>query len=238
MKEIIRIHKQSGGAYGSPRVFHALKREGFRIGRKRVERLMREAGIVGKVALQYRRVPAIEKFYQRFGNLCIDAPQPTRVNQRWVADLTYIKVNYEWRYLAVVLDVYSRKVIGWSLGQYKTAELTLRALKQALKVRQPEKGLIFHTDRGVEYGARLIQNELNRYGIRPSMNRPGKCTDNAFAETFFHTLKAEKLHGVTFKSETELRMALNVYINRFYNNKRLHSGIGYSTPVEYEKMAA
>jgi len=136
------------------------------------------------------------------------------------------------------MDVYSRRVIGWSLGARKTAELTLRALKQALRVRSPKPGLIFHTDRGVEYGAYLIQNELTRRGIKPSMNRPGRCTDNAHMESFFHSLKTERIHGEAFGSDRQLRLALAGYITQFYNRIRLHSGIDYMSPVEYEQLAA
>lgn len=169
LKKVRRIHEDCRGVYGSPRVHQALRHEGIRVGRKRVERLMREASLVGRVAKLYRRVPGVERFYQRHKNLRLNMPAPTGVNQQWVADLTYIKVNRQWRYLAVVLDVYSRKVIGWSLGDRKTADLTLRALRHALRVRIPSSDLIFHTDRGVEYGAHLIQNELGRHGIRPSI---------------------------------------------------------------------
>lgn len=238
LKKIQRIHEDSRGIYGSPRVHLALARQGIHVGRKRVERLMREAGLMGKVTTLYRRTPGIEKFFLRHKNLKLKAPAPTSINQQWVADLTYIRVKSDWYYLAVVLDVFSRRVIGWSLGPHKTAELTLRALKNALKVRQPKEGLIFHTDRGVEYGAHLIQNELKRHGISSSMNRPGKCTDNAHMESFFHSLKAERIHGERFKSESELRLALNGYISQFYNQTRLHSGIGYKSPAEYEQIAA
>ena len=237
-EKIERIHKGSGGAYGSPRVFHALRRDGERIGCKRVERLMREAGLMGRAAVIYRRFAAIERFYRRYQNLKLDAPAPTRIDQQWVADLTYIKVGSQWRYLAVVLDVFSRRVIGWSLGANKTAELTLRALRHALRARNPRRGLIFHTDRGVEYGARLIQAELTKKGLRPSMNRPGSCTDNAHVESFFHSLKAERIHGVRFECERQLRRTLCEYINSFYNQNRLHSGLGYLSPAEYEKLAA
>jgi len=199
---------------------------------------MREASIVGKAATIYRRTPWVDKFYARYRNLRLKEPAPRGPDEQWVADLTYIRVGRDWRYLAVVMDVYSRRVIGWSLGERKTAELTLRALKQALRVRSPKPGLIFHTDRGVEYGAHLIQNELERRGIRPSMNRPGMCTDNAHMESFFHSLKAERIHGETFKSERELRLALAGYITQFYNQTRLHSGIEYMSPAEYEKQAA
>lgn len=199
---------------------------------------MREAGIVGKAARIYRRLPGLERFYYRYRNLRVDLPPPSGADQQWAADLTYIRVRGDWCYLAVVLDIYSRRVIGWSLGRNKTAELTGRALRHALRVRTPNTGLIFHTDRGVEYGAYAIQNELERRGFRPSMNRPGRCTDNAHVESFFHTLKCEQLHGQRFQSERELRLVLAGYINQFYNQTRLHSGIGYLSPVEFETRAA
>lgn len=199
---------------------------------------MRDAGVVGKVTTLYRRIPGMARFYLKHQNLRLQLPTPDRINQQWVGDLTYLKVGKRWQYLAVVMDVYSRKIIGWSMGQQKTAELTLRALRQALRRRKPSGDLIFHTDRGVEYGAYLIQNELLHRGIRSSMNRPGVCTDNAHMESFFHSLKAERIHGEIFRSEYELRMAITEYIDRFYNPKRLHSGIGYLSPMEFERMAA
>ena len=238
LKKVRQIHRANLGVYGSPRVHQALRREGISVGRKRVERLMREASLIGRAGRVYRRIPGIERFYERHRTIRLNQPAPTGLNQQWVADLTYIRVGNEWRYLAAVLDVYSRKVIGWSLGSRKTADLTLRALRHALRVRTPRPGLIFHTDRGVEYGAYLIQNELGRHGIQPSMNRPNQCTDNAHMESFFHSLKAEAIHGVSFKSEQELRVVLSSYINQFYNQKRLHSGIGYRAPAEYERMVA
>lgn len=237
-ERIVHVHQASGGRYGSPRVHQDLRRQGVSVGKKRVERLMREASLVGKVTTLYRRIPGLERFYMRHRNLKLEGPPATGPDQQWVSDLTYIRVGRDWRYLAVVMDAYSRRVIGWSLGEKKTAELTLRALKHALKARSPGPGLIFHTDRGVEYGARLIQNELERHGIRSSMNRPGRCTDNAHMESFFHTLKAERLHGERFKDEQELRLALAGYITQFYNRERLHSSLDYMSPVEYEQNAA
>lgn len=238
MKRIQAIHAASGGRYGSPRVHEALLREDVAVGRKRVERLMQEAGLVGRVATLYRRIPGMARFFGRHQNLRLDLPPPTAIDQVWVGDLTYIRVGGQWRYLAVVMDLYSRRVIGWSLGERKTADLTLRALRPALRRRTPKPGLLFHTDRGAEYGADIIQRELARHGIRASMNRPGCCTDNGYMESFFHSLKAEAIHGVTFKTEAALRQELNHYIGQFYNHRRLHSGIGYKTPVEYEEMAA
>ncbi len=234
----MKIHRASAGVYGSPRIHQALRQQGHWVARKRVEKIMREAGVVGKVATLYRRVPGMERFYLKHQNLRLQALPPSGVDQQWVADLTYIKVADRWQYLAAVMDVYSRRIIGWSLGAQKTAELTLRALRQALSHRRAASDLIFHTDRGVEYGAYLIQNELQRHGIRASMNRPGACTDNAHMESFFHSLKAERIHGETFRNEHELRMAIAKYINRFYNPLRLHSGIGYLSPMEFERIAA
>lgn len=199
---------------------------------------MRDAGLVGRAATLYRRVPGIEKFFARHQNLRVDAGLPTGVDEQWVADLTYIRVAKEWRYLATVMDVYSRKIVGWALGKNKTAELTLRALKQALRVRVPQPQMIFHSDRGSEYGAHLLQNELERHGIRSSMNRPGRCTDNGHMESFFHSLKAELIHGEEFKNEHQLRLALSGYINQFYNRSRLHSALDYLSPMEYERMVA
>src|SRR5690606_14551573 len=235
---IERAHQKSEGGYGSPRVHKVLARQGIRVGEKRVERIMRDAGLVGRAATLYRRIPGLEKFFARHQNLRLDVGPPTAVDQQWVADLTYIRVAREWRYLATVMDVYSRKIVGWSLGKNKTAELTLRALKQALKVRVPKPGMIFHSDRGSEYGAHILQNELERQGIRCSMNRPGRCTDNGHLESFFHSLKAELIHGEEVTNETELRPALAGYINQLYNRSRLHSALGYLSPVEFERMAA
>lgn len=237
-KQIKAIHEGSLGTYGSPRVHQALAREGVGVGRKRVERLMQDAGLSGRVTNLYRRTPGTARFYERHLNLRLDQPPPASTDEQWVGDLTYIRVGTHWRYLAVVMDLYSRRVIGWSLGERKTADLTLRALRQALRRREPKPGLLFHTDRGAEYGASVIQQELARYGIRASMNRPGCCTDNGHMESFFHSLKAEAIHGLHFKTEAGLRQELNHYIGQFYNHRRLHSGIGYKTPVEYEEMAA
>ena len=238
LKTIKRIYKQCFGIYGSPRIHRELRKMGINVGRKRVERLMRDAGLVGRAARIHRRQPGLHRFYTMHKNHRVDIAAPNSIDEQWVADLSYINVNKQWCYLAIVMDLYSRRVIGWSLGRYKNAELTVAALRNALKHRSPKQGLIFHTDRGSEYGAELVQVELRRHGITASMNRPGICTDNAHMESFFNSLKTEKLKGIVFKSEHELRMTLNQYINHFYNTRRLHSGIDYMTPVEYETMAA
>ena len=199
---------------------------------------MREAGLAGRVMQVTRRQPGLKRFKASGKNLRRAEAHPQKINQVWVADVTYLKLNGKWRYLATVMDVYSRRILGWSLGRDRTVSLTLRALAYALKGRAPAAGMIFHTDRGIEYTAYRFRDALKKHGMRHSVNRPGYCTDNAHMETFFHTLKAELIRGTSFKDEPALRSALNSYINQFYNHCRLHSGIGYLPPVVFERMAA
>lgn len=237
-EHIRRIFAESRGTYGSPRVHAQLRREGVKVSRSRVERLMRKAGLVGKAARVYRRKPLAKRLYESLPNLRLDRPAPTQKNEQWVGDVTYLKVGGEWRYLAVVMDLYSRRIIGWKLSPNRTAELTRSALRMGLSTRKVGPGLIFHTDRGTEYGAWLMQQELKKYGLLSSMNRAETMNDNAHMESFFRSLKTEAIKGVKFKTEHELRMTLASYIDEFYNVERLHSGLGYKTPVECDRMVA
>ena len=160
----------------------------------------------------------------------------TAPDQVWVGDITYLKVGRTWRYLAVVLDRYSRRVLGWSLSATKDARLTLAALNHAVLHRRPRPGVIFHSDRGVEYAAYAFRERLAALGFVQSMNRPREITDNAHMESFFHSMKSDTVHGVTFAHEVELAHVLRSYIP-YYNSVRLHSGIGYASPVNYEARA-
>jgi len=236
--QIKRIFRENHGNYGCPRIYDALLLEGIHVNYKRVERIMREEGLVGKAARLYRRKAVPEPFYMKHPNRRLEQKEPTSVNQQLAGDITYLRVRGEWRYLAVVMDLYSRRIIGWSLGKKKNAELTRSALLKAIKSRRLSKGLIFHTDRGSEYGAHLIQNELEKHGIRSSMNRPEAMNDNVFVESFFRTLKTESYHGIEFKDEDELRKILVYYLDDYYNSKRIHTGINSLSPVQYEKLAA
>lgn len=236
--KIRRVYVESRTTYGSPRVHQQLVREGELVSRGRVERLMRKAGLVGKAARVYRRHAVSQAFYKSLPNLRLSRPEPSQINEQWVGDVTYIKVSGQWRYLAVVMDLYSRRVVGWKLAKQRTAEVTRCALRQALTTREVRPGLIFHTDRGSEYGAWLIQEELKRYGVLSSMNRAESVTDNAHMESFFRTMKTETIRGVEFKTERELRVVLASYIDEFYNCKRLHSSLSYKTPSECDKIAA
>lgn len=235
--EIARIHRDSRGTYGSPRVHQQLKREGIRCSNKRVARLMREAGLRARVSRLYRRSTGVHQFFEKTGNARLDQPAPTRTDQIWVGDLTYLRLGKHWRYLATVMDLFSRRIIGWTIGRGKGMALTLRALKRAIATRSPQPGLLFHSDRGIEYSAYGYQAFLRSRGIVPSMNRPRSCQDNAHMESFFHTLKAELVHHCAFANDAQLNARLGGYIERFYNIKRMHSSLGYHSPVEFERLA-
>jgi putative transposase len=235
MPLIEKIYKESRSTYGSPRVYKALKSRGVRIGRKRVERIMRIHGIKARCIKAYHRGKQGQmRYYYGIPNRSLGIT-PTRPNQVWVGDVTYLKLaGGQWRYLAAVMDKYSRKIIGSSLSKHKDAALTIAALNQAVKTRKPQPGTIFHTDRGTEYGTFTFRERLNEIGFIQSMNRPnGKMTDNAVMESFFHTLKGECTHGVHFANEKSVAECIYDYIP-FYNSKRIHSSLGYLSPKEYE----
>lgn len=237
LKLITKIYWKSKGRYGSPRVFEALKSQGIQVSRKRVERLMKEAGLKGRVVRVTRRQPGLKRFQAKGENLLLKLDAPTVINQVWVADVTYLKVNGRWQYLATVMDRYSRRILGWSLSRRRTTALTIDALNYALRKRKYPNGIIFHTDRGLEYTGSVFQAELKKWKIRHSVNRPGYCTDNAFMESFYHSLKAELIRGNVYKTTKALRKALKSYINQFYNAVRLHSGLDYVSPIKYEQFA-
>ena len=223
------------GRYGSPRIHRALQQEGWRVSRRRVERLMRAAGLRARVARVYRTNPALHRFYGQHPNrLPRDvARHPDRV---WVGDVTYLPVGGQWRFLAVVLDQCSRRVLAWTRGRRRDAHLTRRVLDAAVRRRRPPGGLIFHSDRGSEYVAAAFRDRLVALGLRQSSALRGP-EDNAHMESFFHSLKAEVIHGVHFATEAVLRTALRRYI-QYYNHQRLHSALAYQSPVHYESRAA
>jgi len=238
LEKIIEIYWQSEGRYGSPRVHQVLLSQGISIGRKRVERLMRKADLRARVVRVTRRQPGLKRFKAKGKNLRLEMDSPTAMNQVWVADVTYLKLNGQWQYLATVMDLYSRRIIGWSLSATRTMELTCSALTYALRKRGYPTDIVFHTDRGIEYMGADFQQLLSRQSFRHSVNRPGHCTDNAHMESFYHSLKAELIRGTIFNGVKAMRRALARYINRFYNAVRLHSGLDYVSPIQYEQMTA
>lgn len=237
LKQVRKVFTANQETYGSPRVFHALKKLGINTSRKRVARLMRENGLRARALKTYSKPAKLKLFYKDIENKRKGIDKPSAINQQWSGDLTYLKVGSHWHYLAVVIDLYSRRVIGWAFGENKTPELTMRALKQAVRRRKPECSLIFHTDRGAEYRANQVQQYLKKHNIVASMNRPGCCTDNAEVESFFHSLKADVIRGFSFAKASALKSQLSAYLDYFYNRQRMHSSLGYKTPVEFESAA-
>lgn len=235
---IKQLYFEHDGNYGSPRIHAALREQGERVNHKRVERLMRDMCLVGKVSRLYRSKPLAKNPCITVDNLRRVEPHPISINQQWAGDVTYLKVNGQWSYLAVILDLYSRRIVGWELSQTRTADLTVAALRKALLHRDVKPGMIFHNDRGAEHSAHYFQDELKRAGIRPSMNRSKCMTDNAHVESFFRPIKTESFHGLVFESISQLRMTLACYIDDYYNTKRLHSSLGFTIPNVYENMAA
>ena len=231
---IQKIYAASQGSYGAPRIQRALGAAGIRVGCKRVARLLREAGLKARAVKIYHANPGTHEFFESIPNR-VHGLAVSTADQVWVGDITYLRLNGSWRYLAVVMDRYTRRIVGWALGTNKDVKLTLRALKNAVSKRG--KSSIFHTDRGIEYAAYEFRTRLAALGIAQSMNRPGKPTDNAHMESFFHSMKSDVIHAVSFNSEQQLRKVIRDYIN-FYNGRRLHSALGYRPPIDYERRAA
>lgn len=232
---IRRVHQASRGTYGSPRVYQALRKQGYSASENRVARVMRAHRIKARVATIRYTNPTLQRFFAGARNeqLEIDLKAPDQV---WVGDITYLKVGAIYRYLAVVMDKYSRRVLGWAYGKRKDVALTLKALNRAVRYRRPARGLIFHTDRGIEYAAGAFKERLAELGITQSMNRPGKVTDNAYIESFFHSMKSDIVHGLTFTQDDEIESAVRDYVP-FYNGTRLHSSLNYVPPATYERLA-
>lgn len=232
---IQRVHRGDKRCYGSPRVHRELREKGYGCGRHRVARLMRLNGIVASRIERYRDRGARGDLYARFDNLLLRRGAAARPDELWVGDYTYLRTAQGWLYLAVVLDLYSRRVIGWSFSRQRTAQLTREALRMALDERQPLPGTLFHSDQGVEYAAQAFQSLVATNGLEPSMSRKGNCYDNAFIESFFASLKLEV--GGTFRSAHEAIEYIRPYIH-FYNYERQHSSLGYQSPVQYERLSA
>ncbi len=235
-KSIERIFGEVDGIYGSPKVYEALKQEGVVAGKNRVARLMHENGLKARCARIYRCHAKMDRFYASIRNQICEL-EATGPDQIWVGDVTYLRVNDEWRYLAVIIDKFSRRVVGWSLSKKRNVDLSLSAFKQAAKKRLVQSGLYFHSDRGAEYVATKYRKWMKNNGVIQSMNRKGVMNDNAEMESFFHQFKAERIHRNEYVTEKELRAVIIEYVG-FYNRKRLHSSLNYMTPDEYEVSVA
>jgi putative transposase len=224
---IRRVFGQFRGRYGAPRIQRELAREGLHASRKRIARLMREAGLKAKGRRKYKATTDSDHAQPVAPNLLERDFQTERPDAVWVSDITYIWTRQGWMYLAAIIDLYSRKVVGWSLAERMTAALVCKALDDAVRLRHPPAGLVFHSDRGSQYASRAFRRRLWRYRMKQSMSRRGNCWDNAVAESFFATLKKELVRNRAFDSRESARAELFEYIEVFYNRQRAHSLLNY-----------
>lgn len=234
---IREVHRRSRYTYGSRRIMHQLRRSGLVIGRWRVRRLMKLAGVRVKMKRKYRITTRSSHRYPVSPNLIRGCFQAARPNLVWVSDITYIRTLEGWLYLALVMDLFSRKVVGWSLAKNMAVKMVKDALLMATGRRKPDPGLIHHSDRGIQYACNEYRRLLRSYGMISSMSRSGNCLDNAVAERFFRTLKSECLVNWKNMPAEEVKHDIVDYIEMFYNSERLHSYAGYLCPNDYEKLA-
>ena len=234
-EQITRIHEDSRDTYGSPRVQSKLRQAGQRHGRNRISRLMREQNLCGRQKKRYRVVTTDSRHDEPIApNRLAGAPAASGPNQIWVADITYVLTGQGWVYVAAILDLYSRRVVGWAVSQQMNTALVLMALSMALTHRQPPRGLMLHSDRGVQYASAQYRGALSAAGLVASMSRKANCYDNAVMEAFWSTLKLELVYRRQFGDANQLRQALFDYLEVFYNRQRLHSALGYQTPAGCE----
>ena len=235
-KEIDSIHKDSRGNYGSPRVQEALKKKGIHHNHKTVEKIMKENGIRAKRKKKFKittdsnhKLPVAENVLNR-------QFKTEKKDKAWVSDITYVSTEEGWLYLAVFIDLYSRKVLGWSMSSWMNSELVLNAFRMAIAKRGYKVSPLVHSDRGSQYASNLFVDELKLRSCDQSMSRKGNCWDNAVAESFFSTLKTELIHHEKFKTKKEAEVKIFDYVEIFYNKQRLHSTLNYMTPEEFETL--
>ena len=229
-------HHASRKNYGSPRVHRDLRASGERVSRKRVIRLMRDRGLQGKVRRRWVTTTDSRHDQPVAPNVLGQQFAAAAPNERWVGDVTYLRTPEGWLYLAVILDLFSRRVVGWALSPFNDRWLALRALEMAVSQRRPKSGLIHHTDQGSPYASSDYQKVLERHGMRCSMSRRGNCYDNAVAESWFGMFKTEL--GETFESFADAKHKVFDYIEGFYNTRRRHSALDYQSPAEFERTVA
>jgi len=235
--EIKESHKNSKRAYGSPRIVEDLKANGMKCGKNRVARLMKINGIAGKAKKKFKATTNSKHSLPVAENLLNQNFVAEKPNTVWLSDITYIPTLEGWLYLVVIIDVFSRQVVGWGMSDRLTSGFVVKALYQAIGRRHPGSGCIFHSDRGIQYASADFRDVLKAYGFIQSMSRKGNCYDNAVSESFFHTLKTEHVYDYRYETRAEARQSIFEYIEMFYNRQRRHSALGYRSPVSFELEA-
>lgn len=235
VEAISLIYFENREVYGAPRIHKALLRQNYKCGLNRVARLMHKANIVPKTIKKFRITTDSRKSLKPAENHLARQFSPSTKNRVWAADVTYIPTREGWLFLAVILDLFSRRVIGWSMGKHLNSKLAQQALINSLQQRNIKKGILIHSDRGKEYYAKDYQELLQENNMICSMSRKGDCYDNAVVESFFHSLKVELVHHNDYHTRNEARSSLFDYIELFYNRQRMHSYLNYLSPIEFEE---
>ncbi len=231
VKSIFFEYKQR---YGSPRIAKELKEQGITCSKDRVCKLMKNEKLIPRARRKFKVTTNSNHNFKVAPDLVKRDFDPLKPNQIWVSDLTYIRTRSGWLYLCVILDLFSRKVVGWSMDKQMKAPMFIKALDMAKENRLSNSSLIFHSDRGVQYASDAFRQRLSKYNMTQSMSRPGNCLDNAVAESFFHTLKVEEVYGQTYETRQEAKSCIFEYIEVFYNRKRRHSYLGLESPQVFE----
>ena len=234
---IRRLHAESGGVYGGPKMRDELGDEGYPCGRHKVARLMRKAGLKGCPKRRFKVTTQRDPSHPIADNLLEQDFTAAGPNERWASDITYISTQQGWLYLAVVMDLYSRRIVGWSMSRWISRHLAIDALNMAMDQRLPDRALIHHSDRGCQYTSDDFRDELEKHGIRCSMSARGNCYDNAVVESFFGLLKRERVNRTRYLTRDEAQADVFDYIERFYNRKRRHGRLGNISPVAFEERA-
>lgn len=232
---IAEVFLQSGRTYGSPRVYHELRRRGVSCSREHVARLMRKYGLRSRHYRRPKGLTQVDRCRKAAPNLLDQYFEASRPNEVWMADITYIPTDEGWLYLAAVMDLYTRKIVGWSLKDTLATEIALEAFDRAVAVEDPPQDLLHHSDRGTQYSSLRYQQRLWDREMMCSMSRRGDCFDNAVIESFFHTLKVERIRGRRYRTRKEAEEDVSRWIGVWYNRQRLHSSLGHVPPLEYER---
>ena len=235
-QQIEAVYNDNRGVYGSPRIYHELKEQGVACSENRIARLMRLCGLQAKQARRFKVTTKRNRAHRAAPNLLKRDFAADRPDRKWLADITYIATGEGWLYLAAILDLYARRIVGWAMSDRMTSDLSISALQMALLKRQPRGGLLHHSDQGSQYTNQVYQALLKAHGIRGSMNGAGSWYDNAPMESFFGTLKGELVHHCVYHTRNEARVDVFSYIESFYNRHRRHSALDYRSPEAHERI--